>query len=52
MKKCDFCTSSTPNSGCPYYNLPIHRRIECEKAIEKMTKALNKQGSRKRNKLF
>ena len=39
MKKCDFCTMSSPSGKC-YWDLQLDRKEDCQKAIEKMTTAL------------
>lgn len=44
MKKCDFCTASLPNGKCEhggYLDNPHTRAYYCEKAIERMEKALS-----------
>lgn len=47
MEKCNFCVDSLPD-GCPFLDLPIHRRISCEKAIKRM----EKDEKKKRKRLF
>lgn len=39
MKKCDFCTQSSPSGKC-YWESQRVREEYCEKAIEKMVKFL------------
>ena len=43
MTKCDFCTKSSPSGKC-YWNMQSTREKDCEKAIEKMVKALKNIG--------
>jgi hypothetical protein len=46
MKKCDFCTQSTPNGKCKkggYLDNSYTRESYCKEAIEKMIKALQKR---------
>lgn len=43
MTKCDFCTQSTPDGKCMkngYFDSQAVRQFYCEKAIERMEKAL------------
>lgn len=41
MTKCHFCPKSSPDGEC-FWTLPAHRQSDCIKAIETMTKVLNK----------
>lgn len=48
MKKCDFCSQSSPKGKClkgGYLYNPHEREKYCDKAIEKMTKALQSKES-------
>lgn len=39
MKKCDFCTKSSPGGKC-YWSLQSCRESDCEKAISRMQSVL------------
>lgn len=39
MTKCDFCTKSDSKGNC-FWTLQGNRESDCEKAIERMVKAL------------
>ena len=45
MKKCDFCTKSSPSGKC-YWSTQTNRQRDCEKAIKLMVKALGKSKSK------
>ena len=47
MTKCDFCTESSPRGVC-FWNTVGARRSYCEKAIERMTKALQQSKDKKK----
>lgn len=47
MKKCDFCTKSSPGGKCGWY-IPAFREMDCEKAIARMVKALGQENRKKR----
>lgn len=49
MTKCDFCTQSSPSGKCFWSSQPL-REDDCEKAIERMTKALQNIGNNKNKK--
>lgn len=40
MKKCDFCTKSSPN-GCCFWACQTARENDCSEAIDKMVKVLS-----------
>lgn len=40
MKKCDFCTKSSP-SGCCYWANQTAREDDCSEAIDKMVRVLS-----------
>lgn len=42
MKKCDFCSQSTPDGKCKF-ELQSNREKHCEKAIKLMCKALKEK---------
>ena len=45
MTKCDFCTKYDPKKGC-FWLSTVAREDDCEKAIQKMIKALKGMGSK------
>lgn len=47
MKKCDFCTQSTPDGKC-YWSMQGARTSDCEKAIKKMVEALKGANDKKK----
>lgn len=45
MTKCNFCPMSSPSGKC-FWTSQVAREDDCEKAINKMTKALQKQNKK------
>lgn len=51
MTKCDFCTESNENGKC-FWSTQFAKRDYCIKAIDKMSKFLDKNKLKKLNKLM
>jgi len=47
MTKCDFCTESNEKGKC-YWEYQSSKREHCEKAIDRMSKALGQDSSSKK----
>lgn len=47
MKKCDFCTKSSPTGKC-FWSSNAAREPDCKKAIKKMIESLSKTPKKKR----
>ena len=47
IKKCDFCTKSDENGNCFFISQGARER-DCEKAIERMTKAIKGATNKKK----
>ena len=47
MTKCDFCTESNERGKC-YWEYQSSKREHCEKAIDRMSKALGQDSSSKK----
>lgn len=47
MKKCEFCTKSSPTGNC-FWESQMAREKDCEKAIKRMSKALEMERSKKK----
>lgn len=47
MTKCDFCTESNEKGKC-YWEYQSSKREHCEKAIDRMSKALGQDSSKKK----
>ena len=51
MKKCDFCTMSSPSGKC-FWISQVAREDDCKKAIKRMTEALGKETEKKKKKFW
>lgn len=48
MTKCDFCTESNEKGKC-YWEYQSSKREHCEKAIDRLSKALGQDSSKKQH---
>lgn len=51
MKKCDFCTMSSPD-GKYFWTLQAAREDDCKEAIKRMSEALGKDTEKKKKRLW
>lgn len=48
MKKCDFCTKSSPDGKCFWNGNQIAAESDCEDAIRMMVEAMKHEGTHKK----